>query len=131
MAISEEIDIYLSDFIKPLVTNQSLEEIFSKLKEEIVSKFEEKLERQINRTEMELERQANHINMLEGQIDLQKNISDQLEITCDNTEKHSRRTSIQIHGIEVPENESTGNVMAAVKSFHQKINIPFNIDRVH
>ena len=51
MAISEEIRNYFSDLIKPLATNQSLEEIFSKLKEEIVSKFEEKLEQQMNQIE--------------------------------------------------------------------------------
>ena len=39
MAISEEIRNYFLDFIKPLATNQSLEEMFSRLKEEIVSKF--------------------------------------------------------------------------------------------
>ena len=69
MAISEEICNYFSDLIKLLPTNQSLEEMFSKLKEEIVSKFEEKLEQQINRiekTEGKLKRQANHINKLEG-----------------------------------------------------------------
>ena len=48
MAISEEIRNYFSDLIKPLATNQSLEEMFSKLKEEIMSKFEEKLEQQMN-----------------------------------------------------------------------------------
>ena len=48
MAISEEICNYFSDLIKPLSTNQSLEEMFSKHKEEIVFKFEEKLEQQMN-----------------------------------------------------------------------------------
>ena len=79
MAISEEIRNYFSDLIKPLATNQSLEEMFSKLKEEIVSKFEEKLEQQMNRIdklEGKLEKQANRINELEGQIALQKNMSD-------------------------------------------------------
>ena len=48
--------------------------------------------------------------------------------------QYSRRTSIRIHGTEVPENESVDNVMAVVKSCHEKINVPFdqdNIDRVH
>ena len=79
MAIPEEIRNYFSDLIKQLATNQSLEKIFSKLKEEIMSKFEEKLEQQINRIdklEGKLEKHANHINEPEGQIALQKNISD-------------------------------------------------------
>ena len=58
MAISEEIRNYFSDLIKPLATNQSLEEIFSKLNKEIVSKFEEKLEQQMNQ-----------IDKLEGKLE--------------------------------------------------------------
>ena len=76
MAISEEIRNYFSDLIKPLATNQSLEEMFSKLKEEIVSKFEEKRMNRIDKLEGKLEKQANRINELEGQIALQKNMSD-------------------------------------------------------
>ena len=71
MAISEEIRNYFSDLIKPLATNQYLEEIFSKFKKEIVSKLEEKLEQQMNwidKLEGKLERQANHINELEGKL---------------------------------------------------------------
>ena len=49
MAISREIRNYFSDLIKPLATNQSLEEMLSKLKEETMFKLEEKLEQQMNR----------------------------------------------------------------------------------
>ena len=49
VAISEKIRNYFSDLIKPLATTQFLEEMFSKSKEEIVSKFEQKLEQQANR----------------------------------------------------------------------------------
>ena len=125
MATSEEIRNYFSDLIKPLATNLYLEEILSRLKEEIVSKFEKKLEQQMNRIDKlkgKWERQANRINRLEGQIVLKKNMSDQLEIKCDNNEQCSQRTSIRFHGIEVPENESHDNVTAAVKSCHEKIN---------
>ena len=83
MAITEEILNYFSDLIKPLATNQSLEEMFSKLKEEIVSKFEEKLEQQlsqIDKLEGKLEKQANRINEFEGQIALQKKMSELLEM---------------------------------------------------
>ena len=60
MAISEEICNYFSDLIKLFALTQSLEEIFFKLKEEMVSKFEEKLEQQMNpidKLEDKLERQ--------------------------------------------------------------------------
>ena len=125
MATSEEIRNYFSDLIKLLATDLYLEEMLSRLKEEIVSKFEKKLEQQMNLIEKlqgKWERQANRINRLEGQIVLKKNMSDQLEIKCDNNEQYSRHTSIRIHGIEVPENESHDNVTAVVKSCHEKIN---------
>ena len=48
MAVSEEICKYFSDLRKPLATNQALEEIFSKLKDEIMHKYEERFEQQKN-----------------------------------------------------------------------------------
>lgn len=48
MAVSEEICKYFSDLTKPLATNQAFEEIFSKLKDEIMHKYEEKFEQQKN-----------------------------------------------------------------------------------
>ena len=74
----------------------------------------------IDKLEGKLEKQANCINEVEGQIALQKNLSDQLEIKCDKNEEYSRRTSIRIHGIEVPENESIDNVMAVVNLVTRK-----------
>ena len=107
--------------------------MFSKLKEEIVSKFEEKLQQQMNQIEKlegKLEKQANRINELEGQIALQKNMSDRLEIKFDNTEQYSRRTSVRIHGTEVLENESVDNAIVVVKSCHEKINVLFDQDNI-
>ena len=71
MTISEEICNYFSDQIKLLATNQSLEEMFSKLKGEIVSKFEEKLEQQINKIEKlkgKFERKAIVLTSLKGKL---------------------------------------------------------------
>ena len=68
-------------------------------------------------------------NELEEQIAMQKKMSDLLEIKCDNNEQYSRRTSIRIHRTEVPENESVDNVMAVLKSCHEKINVPFGKDK--
>ena len=41
--ISEEICKYFSELIKPLATNTSLKEMFGKMKEEVISKFELKI----------------------------------------------------------------------------------------
>ena len=77
MAISEEICNYFSDLIKLFALTQSLEEMFSKLKEEMVSKFEEKPEQQMNRIhklEDKLERQrancfaGKHVRSVGNQI---------------------------------------------------------------
>ena len=64
-----------------------------------------------------------------GQIALQENMLDQLEIKCDNTEQYRQRTN-RNRGIVVPENESN-NVPAVVKSCHEKINVPFDQDNLY
>ena len=43
MSITVEVHVYFKNQIKPLVTNQSLEELLCKVKEGIISKFEDKL----------------------------------------------------------------------------------------
>ena len=43
MSITAEVCEYFENLIKPLVTNQSLEELLYKFKEGIISKFEDKL----------------------------------------------------------------------------------------
>ena len=57
-----------------------------------------------------------------------------MEIKFNNNERYIRRTSMSIHVIIVPENNSNNNVMADVKSCYQKINVPFdenNKDRAY
>ena len=44
--ISEEIQKYFSELIKPLATNTSLKEILNKMKEEVISKFASKMSEQ-------------------------------------------------------------------------------------
>ena len=46
MSVSQEIREYFSELVKPLATNEILEDVFKKLKEKIVSKFEEKCDEQ-------------------------------------------------------------------------------------
>ena len=65
--------------------------MFSKLKEEIVSKFEEKLKQQMTRIEKlegKMERETNRIDTAKKQIALQKNMLDQWEIKCDGNEQY-------------------------------------------
>ena len=44
MSVSQEIRQYSSELVKPLATNEILEDTFKKLKEEIISKSEEKFD---------------------------------------------------------------------------------------
>ena len=43
MSVTVEVHVYFKNLINPLVTNQSLEELLCKVKEGIISKFEDKL----------------------------------------------------------------------------------------
>ena len=97
--------------------------MFKKLKEEIISKFEEKFDQQ-NRK----------IDELEGKIVIQTNTIDQLIIKCDDNEQYSRRSCLRIHGIECSDDERNDNVFQRVKECYEEMNLPFqdeNIDRVH
>ena len=97
--------------------------MFKKLKEKIISKFEEKFDEQ-NRK----------IDELKGKIVIQANTIDQLIIKCDDNEQYSRRSCLRIHGIECNDDERNGNVLQRVKECYEEMNLPFqdeNIDRVH
>ena len=123
MSVSQEICEYFSELLEPLAANEILEEMFKKLKEEIISKFEEKFDQQ-NRK----------IDELEGKIVIQTNTIDQLIIKCDDNEQYSRRSCLRIHGIECSDDERNDNVLQRVKECYEEMNLPFqdeNIDRVH
>ena len=123
MSVSQEIHEYFSELFKLLATNEILEDIFKKLKDEIISKFEEKFDEQ-NRK----------IDELEGKIAIQANTVDQLIIKCDDNEQYSRHSCLRIRGIECSDNERNDNVLQWVKECYKEMNLPFqdeNIDCVH
>ena len=66
MSVSQELHDYFSELIQPLATNEYLEQMFQKLKKEIVTKFEERLIEQNKKKNVELEErvsfQENTIN---------------------------------------------------------------------
>ena len=83
--IRAELSQYFENLIKPLVTNQSLEELHCKFKEGIISKFEDKL------------REENlKIQELESKIHSQENAFKKLEIISDDNELYSRLSCLQI-----------------------------------
>ena len=92
--ISEEIRKYFSELIKPLATNTSLKEMFDKIKEEEISKFDSKISEQKDK-----------IYELESRVAIQGQTINNLLTKCDDNEQDSRRSCLRIHGIESNSNE--------------------------
>ena len=86
--ISEEIRKYCSKLIKPLATNTSLKELFDMMKEEVISKFESKINEQNDK-----------IYELESRVAIQKQTVNNLLTKCADNEQYSRHSSLPIHGI--------------------------------
>ena len=86
MSVSQD---YFSELIQPLATNACLEQMFQRVKEEIVTKSEERF--------ME---QNKKIDELEERVLFQENTINQLLIKRGDNELYSRRNCLRIHGIE-------------------------------
>ena len=120
---TEELKCYFEKLIEPLVTNNSLEELFNKLKDEIMKKFDEKISEQNAK-----------IEKLESIITIHENTIDQLLIKCDDNEQYSRRSYLRIHGVEVKENEDEDGIMNVLEDCYSSVNLQFDandIDRAH
>ena len=93
MSVSQELQNYLSELIQPLATSKYLKQMFQKLKEQIVTKFEKRFkEKNIK------------IDQLEERVSCQENTINQLLIKCNDNEQYSRRNCLRIHGIESKRN---------------------------
>ena len=120
----EELKCYFEKLIEPLVTNNSLEELFKKLKDEkIMKKLDEKISEQNAK-----------IEKLESIITIHENTIDQLLIKCDDNEQYSRRSCLRIHRAEVKENEDEDGIMNVLEDCYSSVNLQFDandIDRAH
>ena len=119
----EELKCYFKKLIEPLVTNNSLEGLFNKLKDEIMKKFDEKISEQNAK-----------IENLELIITIYENTIDQLLIKCDDNEKYSWTTCLRIHGVEVKENEDEDGIMNVLEDCYSSVNLQFDandIDQAH
>ena len=115
MSVSQELRDYFSELIQPLATNECLEQMFQKLKEKIVTKFEERFIEQ-NRK----------IDELEEQVLFQENTINRVLIKCDDNEQYSRRNCLRIHGIEFKKNEKIDDVWQKVKECYEPVQVPFS-----
>ena len=121
--ISSDIKCYFEKLIKPLVTNKLLEDLFNKLKGDLLKKFDEKISKQNAK-----------IEKLESIISIHENTIDQLLVKYDDDEQYSRRSYLDIHGVEVKEKESEDDVMNMLEQCYSSLDVPFNpndIDRAH
>ena len=118
---TEELKCHFEKLIEPLVTNNSLEELFNKLKDEIMKKFDEKISEQNAK-----------IEKLESIITIHENTIDQLLVKCDDNEQYSRRSCLRIHEVEV--NEDEDGIMNVLEDCYSSVNLQFDandIDRAH
>ena len=113
--ISEEIRKYFSELIKPLATNTSLKEMFDKMKEEVISKFESKISEQNDK-----------IYELESRVAIQEQTINNLLTKCDDNEQHSRRSCLRIHGIENNSYEKKEDVIEKIRECYNALELPLN-----
>ena len=121
--VSKEISDYFTKLVEPLVTTQRLEEIFVKLKEEIIERFEEKF------TAQNLK-----IVDLEEKIALQEKKIENLSIKYDDNEQYSRRYCLRMHGLKYERNENQNDIVSKISECFSEIGLPYEeaeIDRVH
>ena len=116
---TEELKCYFEKLIELLVTNNSLEELFNKLKDEIMKKFDEKISEQNPK-----------IEKLESIITMHENTIDQLLVKSDDNEQYSRRSCLRIHGVEVKENEDEDGVMNVLEDCYSSVNLQFDANDI-
>ena len=122
MFITTEMCEYFENLMKPLVTNETLEQQLKSFQDVLMKKTEDKIKAQNDR-----------IEELESKLALKQNIIDHPEIKCDDNEQYSRRSCLQIHGLDFSSDEDEG-VLKKVEKCYSDMGIEFNqneIDHAH
>ena len=96
ISITSEMHEYFENLMKPLVTNETLEQLKS-FQDELMKKIEDKFKEQNDR-----------IEELESKLAMKQNIIDHLEIKCDDNEQYSQRSCLRIHGLDFSSDEDEG-----------------------
>ena len=104
---------YFENLMKPLVTNETLEQLKS-FQDELMKKIEDKFKEQNDR-----------IEELESKLAMKQNIIDHLEIKCDDNEQYSRRSCLRIHGLDFSSDEDEG-VLKKLEKCYSDMRIEFN-----
>ena len=122
MSITSEMHDYFENLMKPLVTNDKLEQLLKSFQDGLMKKIEDKFNEQNTR-----------IEELESKLAIKQNIIDNLEIKCDDNEQYSRRSCLRVHGLNFSSDEDEV-VMKKVEKCCSDMGIEFNqneIDHVH
>ena len=104
-------------------TTQRLEEVFGKLKEKIIERFEEKFTAQNQK-----------IVDLENKIALQEKKIGNLSIKCDYNEKYSKRYCLSMHRLKYDTNKIQNYIVSKITECFSEAGLPYeeaHIDRVH
>ena len=104
MSITSEMCDYFENLMKPLVTNDKLEQLLKSFQDGLMKKIEDKFNEQNTR-----------IEELESKLAIKQNIIDNLEIKCDDSEQYSRRSCLRVHGLDFSSDEDEG-VMKKVEN---------------
>ena len=94
MSITSEMRDYFENLMKPLVTNDKLEQLLKSFQDGLMKKIEDKFNEQNTR-----------IEELESKLAIKQNIIDNLEIKCDDNEQYSRRSCLRVHGLDFSSDE--------------------------
>ena len=97
MSITSEMRDYFENLMKPLVTNDKLEQLLKSFHNGLMKKIEDKFNEQNTR-----------IEELESKLAIKQNIIDNLEIKCDDNEQYSRRSCFRVHGLDFSSDEDEG-----------------------
>ena len=82
------------NLMKPLVTNENLEQLLKSFQNGLMKKIEDKFKEQNDR-----------IEELESKLAIKQNIIDHLEIKCDDNEQYSQRSCLRIQGLDFSSDE--------------------------
>ena len=104
--------------MKPLVTNENLEQLLKSFQNGLMKKIEDKFKEQNDR-----------IEELESKLAIKQNIIDHLEIKCDDNEQYSQRSCLRIQGLDFSSDEDEG-ILKKVEKCYSNIN-QTEIDRAH
>ena len=105
---------YFENLMKPLVTNETLEQQLKSFQDGLMKKIEDKFKEQNDR-----------IEELESKLAMKQNIIDHLEIKCDDNEQYSRRSCLRIHGLDFSSDEDEG-VLKKLEKCYSDMRIEFN-----